>query len=42
LLVPSMFTHFLDNLDGVGVVVRKCSCDVFPFLLFQTRFPFPC
>ena len=42
LLVPAMFTHFFENLSDAGVVVRKCSCDVSPFFLFQTRFPFPC
>ena len=31
LLVPSMFYRCLENLDGVGVVVGKCSCDVFTF-----------
>ena len=42
LLVPCMFNNWLFNRGGAGVLVSKCSCDVFPFPIFKTRFPFPC
>ena len=41
LLVRFMFYHCLENLGGVGVVVRKYSCDVSFFFIIQHALSVP-